>query len=365
MKRYTQSLRHRRYIRRRAKRSLAARLRFKHYRRQKNREELGLPDPALKLRHQFQHNAIPFTKVKAPEILSLIRSPEEVAKFIAQLKDCFDTKKPVFVALSHVREIDYDGITVLLSVVVRFKSKRIQFNGDYPHDMHVRKTLEESGFFRHLLKSKFDDQDTYDLTSKSSIHTHAMRKVDSKLGEKIIESASKVVWGEKRRCPGVQRTLIELMQNTNNHASLESEEEKHWWVSVRHNQSDKRVEFSFVDYGVGVFYSLKNKRYDSKFFGILDVLYNRVRHGNNADVLKLIFEGELHRSATGKTYRGKGLPGIYEAFQRNKISNFAMITNDVYYNSREKEFRILKNEFQGTFVYWELTTQNDSLPHEN
>jgi hypothetical protein len=39
-----------------------------------------------------------------------------------------------------------------------------------------------------------------------------MRTVDSELGEDIIKSASTTVWKERRRCPGVQRTLIELMQ---------------------------------------------------------------------------------------------------------------------------------------------------------
>jgi hypothetical protein len=57
----------------------------------------------------------------------------------------------------------------------------------------------------------------------------------------------------------------------------------------------------------------------------------------------LIFEGELHRTATGKSYRGKGLPGVYEALQKNKISNLAMITNDTFYNSNGEQYRVLHN----------------------
>ena len=182
-----------------------------------------MPQPERTVRHHLQHQAIPITKVKAPEVLSFVRNPEEVSKFISQLRECFDKKKPVWVMLKYVKEIDYDGITVLLSVMVRFKAKRIQFNGDFPLDKEVRKTLEEAKFFDHLLKGEFHDEDTYALTSKSLILTHAMRTVDSQLGQKIIEAASQTVWGNKRRCPGIQRTFIELMQNTNNHASLERE----------------------------------------------------------------------------------------------------------------------------------------------
>lgn len=225
-----------------------------------------MPKRELAVRHRLQHQDIPVTKVEAPDVLSFVRNPEEVCKFIAQLRECFDKKKPVWVVLKHVREIDYDGITVLLSVMVRFKSKHIEFNGDFPLDKVVRKTIEDSKFFDHL-KGTFRDEDAYDLTGKSSILTHAKRTVDSELGQKLIESATQTVWGEKRRCPGIQRTFIELMQNTNNHASLETEGDKHWWLSVKHIKEQNRVAFSFVDYGVGVFYNLKNKPQDNKFFG--------------------------------------------------------------------------------------------------
>ena len=354
-----------RYIARRAKRSLASRLRFKAYRRQKNREESGLGQAELRSLHQFQHQPVPYFKVKAPAVLSFVRNPEGVSLFISQLGDCFEKHKPAWVVLHDVKEIDYDGITVLLSVMIRFKAKKIKFNGDFPENSEARRIITESGFFDHLLKSEFSDRDSYELTSKSSIFTHAMKNVDSELGAKLIDAASTTVWGHKRRCTGVQRSLIELMQNTNNHAAEMGEEEKHWWLSVKHVANKKLVAFSFVDYGVGVFYSLKNKPRDNKFYGVLERLFERFRYGDNSDVLKLIFQGELHKTASGQPFRGKGLPGVYEALQKNKISNLAMITNNVFFNSATGEYRILQNEFQGTFVYWELNPANLSLPYEN
>ena len=301
--------------------------------------------------------------MRAPDVLSVIRNPEEVSDFVRRLKECFEKQKPVWVVLRHVKEIDYDGITVLLSVVVRFKSKQIAFNGDLPADSKVRATLQASRFFHYLYHSEFQDQDTYVLSGKSSILTHAMRQVDSELGEKLIASASQTVWGEQRRCPGVQRTFIELMQNTNNHASLTQEGEKHWWLSVKHVKSQHRVAFSFVDYGVGVFVNLRNKPQNSKFYGVFEKLNERIRYGNNAEILKLILRGDLHMTASGQPYRGKGLPGIYEALSLNKLSNFVLLTNDVFFDSRTDEYRVLKTEFQGTFVYWELKQSNWSLPH--
>jgi hypothetical protein len=364
MKKYTQSWRHLKFIQRRAKRSLAARLRFKRYKSNKNRVENHLKRSDRKdVRKRRQLLSSGFTRIDAPDVLSFVRNPEEVARFISELRHLEQSRHPVYVILKQVKEIDYDGITVLLSAVVRFKSRKISFNGDFPDDKAVRRTIEESGFFEYI-NDKFKDRDQYEL-SRKKIYTHAKKNVDSVLGQKIIEAASQTVWGEIKRCPGVQRVLLELMQNTNNHASFGGVGEKHWWLSVKHIKDEHRVIFSFVDYGVGVFNSLKNKRPDSKFYGIIEHLYKKtvlsITGGSDAAVLRLIFEGELHKTATGKTYRGKGLPGIYQALQKNQITNLCMITNKVFFNSARNEYDLLHTEFEGTFVYWELNVKNSNV----
>jgi hypothetical protein len=286
-----------------------------------------------------------------------------MAAFVSELKGLFEARRPVFVDLSGVREIDYGGLTVMLSAIVRFKSKRIRFNGNYPQEPKARKLLVESDFFDLLLHAKFKDRDEYSLTGGSSILTHAKKKVDAELSAAIVSAAAQTVWGESRRAIGVQRALIELMQNTLNHAAPKGEADRHWWVSVYHHSDRKRVTFSFVDYGVGVFASLAGKAKGHPLHGILDNLVERVKHGKNAEILRLIFEGELHRTVTGKYYRGKGLPGIYNAFQKGQFTNLAMITNRVFFDSRRNEYRMLDNEFPGTFVSWELTASNQSLPN--
>lgn len=291
-----------------------------------------------------------------------------MCRFIASLKNCLDARRPVWVEMQHVKELDYDAITVLLSVMIRFKSQDVRFNGDHPRDKDARQLLKESGFFDHLYKG-FQQSETYQLAGHSSIVTHAMRVVDSTLGAELITLASETIWGEKKRCPGVQRTLVELMLNTNNHASPEQEGEKHWWLSVKHLKEERRVAFSFVDYGVGVFTSLKEKPSGSMYYGILQIIYDGIQvltplfGPNNALALEKIFNGELHRTVTGQTFRGKGLPGIYQAFEDNRISNLAMITNDVFFDSRTNTYKLLKTPFEGTFVYWELGVDNHNLPY--
>lgn len=342
---------------RHAQKSLKRKLKFKKYRKEKNRSDNGVSQSKRKYKRKFEDPFKTYSKVHAPMTLSFIENPIGVVDFISKLEVHFIKKKKVFVVLRDVISIKYDAIVVLLSIMVKFKANKINFNGDFPANFDARRVLEESQFLKYLYKP-FKKEERYNLGQQSSIHTHAFKDVDSELGSKLIENASKTVWGEERRCQGVQRTLIELMLNTNNHAVDDKKGEKHWWISVHHDKDNRRVSFAFIDFGVGVFTSLNNKRSGSMFFGILDKLKEKVKYGNNAELLKLIMDGTLHRTATGKPFHGKGLPGINKVMERNQITNLNIITNNVHGKVDTGEFEILPKSFSGTFIYWELNQNN-------
>jgi len=349
---------------RRAKRSLKRQLVFKEYQRLRNKADLGVSKRERTYKRIFEEPYRDYKRIHAPENFSFIENSAGVVEFISKLKNHFDEKKKVFVVLKKVRIISYDAIVVLLSIMVRFKATQIDFNGDLPKNEEARRILTESKFLQYLYQS-FIDKDRYQLGQKSSIVTHAWKDVDSELGNELIKNASKTIWGTEKRCQGVQRTLIELMLNTNNHADDSRKGEKHWWLSVHHDKVKNKVSFAFIDFGVGVFTSLNNKRHGSKFFGIVDKLKERVKFGNNADLLRLIMDGTLHRTATGKPYHGKGLPGINKARERNQISNLNIITNDVHARLDNDTFSIMPKSFSGTFVYWELNMENSNCHGEN
>jgi hypothetical protein len=144
------------------------------------------------------------------------------------------------------------------------------------------------------------------------------------------------------------------------HAYIGGTGEKHWWLSVNPIKEEKRVCFSFVDYGVGVFTNLQSKNADSKFYMWAEKLSKLVSFKNNTDLLKLILKGVLHQTVTKKHYRGKGLPGIAEAMRRNQLSNLHIVTNDVYGNVSKDEYKTMNDSFSGTFVYWEVSENNAS-----
>lgn len=329
--------------------------RFKEYRKKLNLVK-NLPKPE-KRRRGLDNKYKRFKKVVAPTVLSFLRNTEGVIKFIHELNVHFVRQQKVFVILKDVTVIDYDALVVLLSLMVKFKSEKIDFNGDFPDDAYCRQKLMNSKFLPNLYKY-LPANDRVKLGEFNSIHTHAWKNVDSKLSATLIERAAERIWKSKRRCQGVQRTLIELMQNTNNHATVGLAGDKHWWLSVNYVQNENKVCFSFVDFGVGVFESLSNKQSSSKFYGWLEKMQATFKYQNNAELLKLILDGELHSTVTGKHYRGKGLPGIREALSRNQISNLHIVTNNVIADVGAGTYRKLNNNFEGTFLYWELNEQN-------
>jgi len=353
VKRYITTLDFKAWNQKHARSSQKKNLRFKEYLKRKRQAMQGRPANAAALDYKYRG----YLRIKAPTIFSFVKNTDEVIGFISNLEHLMEKRKRVFIILRHVSEFHYDGIVVLLSVMIRFKAMGIKFAGDYPDDPTAKAVLEGSGFFDNLHRD-FKATDRYKVRQTKSIVTHAWKQVDSALSSEIIEEATRFITGEPIRCQGVQRVLIELMHNTNNHANPNLQGERHWWLSVHHDRSSKKVAFSFVDYGVGVFRSLRSKKPGAKFFGVIERMADRIRHGSNEDIMRLILNGELHRTASGKAYRGKGLPGIKDALDRGQIQNLSIITNDVKAHVDSEAYSVIPNEFSGTFIHWEISREN-------
>lgn len=299
-----------------------------------------------------------YKHIKAPVNFSLIQNVKETLEFIAEIEECFVKRQRVFINLKYVEFIAHGAIVILLAKLVHFKTHNIPFNGNFPRNINVRNTLTNSGFFRYLYE-KIDVKDSYSF--ENEICTHANKKVNSALSDEIIKKASTYIWGEKRRCTGVQRVFLELMHNTNNHASFYKQGDKHWWASLNYIESENKVCFSFIDFGVGIFESLSNKKEGNKFYDIINKMKKLFNFQTNAELLKLLLNGEVHKTITGNYYRGKGLPGIYEASVKNKISNLIIISNDALADPQNNKYIKLDGYLKGTFVYWELNKNNVNI----
>lgn len=301
-------------------------------------------------------NWINKNKVSAPNVFCIKENPQEVVRFINKLNRYLETRTPVFIDLSRVEYIAHDAIVVLLSILSLFKKRHVDFNGNFPADEKCCKILRDSGFFSNLYETQSIKYDT-SIRSKNDIRKHG-KEASGEVAKDLIAICTQNIWGQKCRCQGVYRILIELMQNTHAHASHQAPGVENWWLAVNYDPVANKECFSFVDYGIGVFTSLEGKKENEKFYGMIKELRKRFIEPNNAKVLKCILDGDLHKTSTGESYRGKGLPGIKQSLERNQISNLYIITNDAYANVNESKFITLSHAFNGTFIYWELTDKN-------
>lgn len=343
-----------------AKKSLKSRLSFKRKKKSKNKLKIGRNQAVIAAINRV-NKYFDYKRVKVPENFSFLTGAEKASSFIHDLKKLFNKKKKVFIVMKNVKTIDESAIVILLSIMIRFKSQKIRFNGDFPDNINVARSFKESGFFEILNSEQLRDTDRYTV-NKRKIYTHAWKNVDAELSQKIMEDISPALHGEKRVYKGLHRTFVELMQNSYNHATPSKEGEKHWWISVNVNSLTKIVSFSFIDYGVGIFESLNTKGSGSKWFNWQDKFKKIFSFETNSDILRLILDGELHKTVTGEYFRGKGLPGIKEAMDRNLINNLHIVTNDVYANVADNVFERLSHNFEGTFVYWEINENTENMP---
>ena len=316
--------------------------------------------PSLK---DLQHKFLGFQFILAPQNFSLIENAKKMLEFLDRLNKCFENKQKVLVRLENLQRMTTDAIVVLLSSMVRFRSAGIEFNGTYPADRNISQILINSGFFKYLYSAFERGKEDYEFNKISSrIYTHGNKTVSSSLADELIKNASQSLWGTPRRCQGAQKTLVELMHNTFDHASI-NKGEKHWWLSVEHVKRKNEVVFSFIDFGMGIYRSLENK---PKTDPLRDA-WEHLKHLNpfarsQVELIKLILEGQLHKSQSGDYYRGKGLAKIYELQQTNKISSLCIISNNSYINVAENDYHYLNKEFQGTFISFKINQNTISLP---
>lgn len=306
-----------------------------------------------------------YNKLKAPVNFSLLNNEKETLSFLKKIRDNYRRSCKVVILLDEVDTISTDAILVLLSNMVQFKAANIGFNGTRPKNKFVDRKLESSGFYKYLYDMPILDQDMYTFKKMTShIYTHGQKDVAAKEADQLVKYASETVWGTARRCQGIQTTLVELMHNTHDHAS-KIKGDKHWWLSVEHDEKNHEVTFSFIDFGVGIFRSLENKEPGEPLYGSLDYITKLFPFATTeVDKLKLILEGKVVLTQTNEYYRGRGLRKIYTKYINNQLSDLSIISNYASARVAQNDYHSIKDEFEGTFISFKMNSNTKSLQWE-
>ncbi len=278
----------------------------------------------------------------APEPFSLVGNPAEVARFFHDIERACAGGSHVRVDLREAHALTSDAVAVLVSRVnERRYTHRMEVSGLLPADPAAVSILAECGFFEHVEV----DGPRPPANGRGQIQTRRSYKVEAARTDALLRQVNDIVPGTEFAWDGVQRVIVESMNNTENHARGGKAGRERWWLSVHSDPTAGVARFCFFDNGVGIFESLRRKR-------LLHVLADGLGLNQRPAFLRKVLAGEVP-SSTGLGYRGKGLPKIAGAHARNQFRRLIILANDVYADVERDDFRTIPFAFSGTFLYWE------------
>lgn len=288
-----------------------------------------------------------FVDLIAPKKFTLEpKNVKEALAYIGKVKEIGKKKKDVNFILEDVEEIGIGAISMLISVMQELEEKNIYFKGVKPKKDEPKDILERSGFMKFVdgkvSEKNKHTKNTIFTTGKSSTHQSSI--VDA------IHKANHTVWSEYGRSPLLYGTIVEMIKNSCKYA-FKSNEKVRWHIAVNHDEENNKVKFSFVDNGIGIINSFEKSELLKIFSGFFR---------DNAEFIETAYKNGIE-SKTGKSWRGTGLPTIYETYEDKIIKKLVVITNDVYCDFEENKSIILKKTFSGTYYYWEM--DRDCLKH--
>ncbi|MEM6525590.1 MAG: hypothetical protein AAF693_17450 [Bacteroidota bacterium] len=285
-----------------------------------------------------------FVDAVAPREFTL--EPSNVKKslaYIGKVKKIGKQKKDVNFILEDVEKIGIGAISMLISVMQELEEKNVYFKGIKPNKEEAKDVLEQSGFMK-FVDGTISEKNRL---TKNVIFTTGKSNTHQKIIVDAIHKANHTVWGEYGRSPLLYGTLVEMIKNSCKHAFM-SKEKVRWHIAINHDIVNKKVKFSFVDNGIGIVKSFEKDDAARTIKGIIR---------NNAQMIKLAYTKGIE-SKTGLSWRGTGLPTIYESFDEDKIiRRLVVITNDVYADFENNTQMTLRKTFSGTYYYWEIDTE--------
>ena len=263
----------------------------------------------------------------------------DVIRFIGDLKKMADKNIYIQILMDDVEEIGIGAIAMLLSVINELAAKKIAIKGTKPKNKIALSVLENSGFFKYLrttlTETTPNNKNTFLKTGDNTTPSSEIAKE--------VRKAMETVWGVEARCPELYGGIMEMVRNSCDHAFIKNLDPITWHFGLSHLEEENKVKFSFVDNGKGIIKTFTDT--------ILKTIFQTFK--DNADFLCTAFNNGIE-SRTGLSWRGKGLPTIFDMYSDGIIKRFIVISNDVYIDFDNNIFVTLPINFSGTYYYWEI-----------
>lgn len=295
-------------------------------------------------KHSSYFNSSPPATIpmQAPDDFSLINNAEDTLRYFSEVHEQLKSNKRVLFDVSKIKTLTTDAIAVLIA---KIKDGKFNCNsgtmGNEPLDENLKKLFTQSGFYDYVKVRGGKPESQKNLM----IHKVTKNRVEPDIAKEACLIGLRHTFNNEEIFEPLYDILIEIMQNTNNHAgSVRGKYD--WWLNVYKDPETNRTSYTFLDLGVGIFNSLPVKSYKRDFLELLGLR-------SNLDLVPKLFAGEI-KSRTARPERGKGIPQVFECSQHSTFEKFILIANDVFADLKNYDYKLLKNQFDGTMFYWEI-----------
>ncbi len=231
----------------------------------------------------------------------------------------------------------------------RIKKSNCRISGNVPTDTRCKRLLIQSGFFDYV-HSKGIPKDRSVRILK--IEKHSL--VEGPLAKNILLFCMRHLGEENRKqLRDVYRTILELMNNTRDHAYPEDREKLRWYIMAVYDANTTSLTVSFLDTGVGIPATIRRK-FSEKIRDIMGQVPGISQTAPKQNVLiRSALAGDF-RTRTDEGYRGKGLPSIYKCFEGGSVRNLTIVSNQAYLNLASETGYDLVKGLRGSLYSWTM-----------
>jgi hypothetical protein len=241
-----------------------------------------------------------------------------------------------------VTKLTPDAIALLTASIKNLSKRGIRVRGNYPTEPSANEAIRQSGFDDYFSDKPYKSErgqlvceDRFDVDSKRAEARLAKQLIDFASNGPSVPPRLKCVYGH----------LVDCMTNTHEHAAADPGTER-WWASVFIDKERGCDCFTFIDLGVGIFQSIELTR-RLKVLTMFSLL-------TRPDIIRKILRKEIP-SSTGLSYRGRGLPSIYESLTvSHSISRLIIATDNVFGDVGNDRYVSLPQPLKGLLLYWEV-----------
>ena len=293
-----------------------------------------------KQKSTFQENESPTVVLTAPSVFDLRSNREEMLSFYDQLRNTIASQRKCLIRMEDVSVVTVGSMLYLVAILRDDAQSKINVSGTIPRDTKCVSIIQASGFYDFVHTDRYVKVSSESKIAKIEVH----KKHDTNAITELCQfSCDCLGTSLATDAAPLYATLSELVQNTIGHAYKKTAKGGKWYVAAQYMQDDGEVEVTFLDTGEGIPNTVKRRFYEVPVIPFV---------GKDESLILSALKGEL-RTSTGLSYRGKGLPEIYNYFLNGDICKLAIASGKGFIDMSEPIH--LKNEFFGTLFSFRVT----------